>query len=101
MPTLYTIAESESAQAEVERKTYQKLRGHYDRLEKVLSESAGDWYLGQRSMADTFLYVLERWIEQTPLSIDDYPALRRHRVRMEQDDGVRKALQRQGMEPVG
>ncbi len=67
----------------------------------ILSNSCGDWYLGKRSFADMFLYVLTRWIEQTPLSIDNYPALKAHRTRMEADEGVRLALKRQDMEPIG
>lgn len=95
------LAQSETAQAEVRRKTYETLAGHYERMNGILSDNGGEWYLGQRSFADTFLYVLTRWIEQTPLSIDDYPALKVHRERMEADEGVRKALARQDMEPVG
>jgi glutathione S-transferase len=95
------FAESAAAQEEVKRKTYETLAGHYRRMDGILSESGGDWYLGRRSFADTFLYVLTRWIEKTPLSIGDYPALKAHRARMEADEGVRKALARQDMEPIG
>lgn len=96
-----SLAESAAAQKEVTQKTYETLAGHYERMNGVLNEIGGEWYLGQRSFADTFLYVLTRWIEQTPLSIDNYPALKTHRARMEADEGVRLALKRQNMEPVG
>lgn len=95
------FAESAATQDEVKRKTYEKLADHYMRLNSVLSENGGEWYLGQRSFADTFLYVLTRWIEKTPLSIGDYPALKAYRARMEADDGVKQALARQAMEPIG
>lgn len=95
------LADTPEAQEEVKRKTYQTLARHYTRLDATLRENGGEWYLGQRSFADTFLYVLCRWIAQTPLSIDDYPALKRHRARMEDDEGVRLALARQDMQPVG
>jgi glutathione S-transferase len=95
------FAESEAAQEEVKRKTYEKLAGHYKWLNGVLSENGGEWYLGQRSFADTFLYVLTRWIQKTPLSIDDYPALKTHRAHMEVDEGVKQALARQAMQPIG
>jgi glutathione S-transferase len=95
------FAESAAAQEEVRRKTYENLAGHYRRMNGTLSESGGEWYLGQRSFADTFLYVLTRWIEKTPLSIADYPALEAHRARMDADEGVRLALKRQDMEPIG
>lgn len=95
------LAETKEGQEEVKRKTYETLAGQYTRMDEILRENGGDWYLGKRSFADTFLYVLTRWIEQTPLSIADYPALKQHRARMESDDGVRRALQRQDMDPIG
>jgi glutathione S-transferase len=94
-----TFADSDSAQKEIKAKTYEKLTSHYDRLEKTLGAS-GDWYLNGRSFADAYLYVLTRWIEQTPLSIDNYPNLKRHRARMEADEGVKLALQRQNITPI-
>lgn len=94
------FAEDEAAQAAVKARTYEKLADHYARLEAALSE-AGDWYLGRRSFADAYLYVLVRWIEQTSSTLADFPALKAHRDRMEADPGVRRALERQGMAPQG
>lgn len=95
------MADTDEAQKEVKKKTYEKLGDHYKRLDGILRGNGGEWYLGKRSFADTFLYVLTRWIEQTPLAIGDYPALQQHRARMEEDAGVRLALKRQDMEPIG
>ena len=95
------FAQSEAAQEEVKHKTYDKLATHYKRMDGTLSGNGGEWYLGQRSFADTFLYVLTRWIGMTPISIDDYPALKQQRARMEANEGVRQALARQDMEPIG
>ncbi len=94
------FADSDSAQKEVKAKTYEKLAAHYSFLDENLVASSGDWYLGERSLADTYLYVLTRWIELTPLSIDDYPALKNHRAQMQADEGVQLALQRQDMEVI-
>lgn len=93
------FADDETCQGAVKAKTYEKLSGHYRFLEEELGD--GDWYLGKRSFADVYLYVLTRWFEQTPLSADDYPALMAHRTRMEADTGVQRALERQGMEAIG
>jgi glutathione S-transferase len=94
------FADSEAAQDEIKRKTYQKLDVHYQRMDGILKDSDASWYLGKRSFADAFLYVLTRWLEKTPLSIDAYTALKAHRTHMEADAGVRTALRRQGMEPL-
>ena len=95
------FAESEGAQDEVKRKAYEKIAGHYGYMQDTLSENGGEWYLGRRSFADAYLYVLTRWAEQTPVAIADYPLLKAHRDRMEADDKVLHALKRQDMEPVG
>ncbi len=94
------LADSEAAQDEVKHKTYENLKGHYTRMNDQLKASGGNWYLGERSFADAFLYVLTRWLDQTPISIDDYPALKKFRGKMEADEGVKKALKRQDMEPI-
>ena len=95
------FAEGKECQEAVKKAAYGTLADHYERLDGNLAEAGGEFYLGKRSFADAYLYVLCRWIEQTPLSIGDYPKLKAHRARMEQDEGVRTALQRQKMEPVG
>lgn len=94
------FADTETARDEIKRKTYQKLDVHYNRMDGILKDSGGTWYLGKRSFADAFLYVLTRWLEKTPMSIGDYPALKEHRAHMEADNGVRTALRRQDMEPL-
>lgn len=95
------LADGDEAQEAVKAKAYETLDGQYRRLGETLSEAGGEWYLGERSFADAFLYVLTRWIEQTPLKIEDYPALKTFRERMERDEGVKTALARQDMEPIG
>lgn len=94
------FAESAEAQSEVKDATYRKLAGHYERLNDALADSGGQWYLGHRSTADAFLYVLTRWIERTPLAIDDYAALKAFRGRMQKDKGVQAALTAQAMQAV-
>lgn len=94
------FADDESAQEAVKAKAYEKLAAHYRRLDDTLAAADGDWYLGRRTFADAYLYVLTRWIGQTPLSFDDYPALQAHLARMQSDEGVQKALARQNMKPL-
>ncbi len=94
-----TFADDEAAQDAVKKKAYGKIDAHYRRLDETLAAN-GDWYLGKRSFADAYLYVLTRWCDQTPMAIGDYPALAAHRARMEGNGGVRAALARQDMEPL-
>ena len=95
------FAGGEACQDDVKARAYDKVAGHYRYMEGVLRENGGEWYLGRRSFADAYLYVLTRWADQTPIALSDTPGLAEHRRRMEGDPGVRMALERQGMEPVG
>ena len=95
------FAQSDAAQEEVKAAAYDTLREHYERMEGKLREAGSEWYLGKRSFADAFLYVLVRWLDKTPIALEDYPLLAKHRDRMEADAGVAMALARQDMEPLG
>ena len=95
------FANSETCQGEAKAKAYEKVAGHYEYLEAALRDAGGEWYLGKRSFADAYLYVLTRWAEQTPMGIEDRPLLKAHRDRMEADEKVQLALERQNMKPVG
>ena len=94
------FAQSDAAQDEVQKAAYDTLRGHYERMNNKLAD-AGDWWLGEKSVADAYLYVLTRWVEQTPIKLRDYPTLSAFRDEMEADEGVKAALARQDMKPVG
>ena len=93
----FRFAESDAAQAEVRTATYAKLAKHYARLEANFAANGGDHYLGTRSTADAYLYVLTRWIDSTPLSLDAYPKLQEFKAMMQDDADVQTALARQGM----
>lgn len=93
----FRFAETDAAQAEVRTATYAKLAGHYSRLEVNFTANGGNHYLGTRSTADAYLYVLTRWIDSTPIRLEDYPKLQTFRLMMGNDPGVQTALMRQGM----
>ena len=95
------FADGEACQEDVKAHAYDTVAGHYRHLEGVLKANGGEWYLGGRSFADAYLYVLTRWAEQTPAKLSDTPSLAAHRRRMEADEGVRTALALQEMEPLG
>lgn len=93
----FRFAESDSAQAEVRTATYAKLADHYARLEAYIVANSGDHYLGSRTTADAYLYVLARWIDSTPLDLHDHPNLQAFRAMKDTDPGVQIALARQKM----
>ena len=88
-------------QEDVKRHAYVQVAGHYRFMAGQLERNGGEWYLGKRSFADAYLYVLTRWAELTPVPLSDTPALVAHRARMERDDKVLMALARQQMKPIG
>ena len=53
-----------------------------------------------RTVADAYLYVILRWVDEGPAGIAPYPALAWFRERLESDAGVRRALAAHGMAPV-
>jgi glutathione S-transferase len=91
------FAESESAQAEVKAATYQKIAEHFARIDASVMNHSGNYYLGTRSIADAYLFVITRWIDGTPLSISDYPNVQAFRERISVDASVKQATERQGM----
>ena len=71
-----------------------------DRLERQLGNL--DFILNdRRSVADPYLYVLLRWVDNSPKGMTPFPALARFRGAMEADLGVQRALRKQGMSTVG
>ena len=96
-----TFAEAEGCREDVKAHAYAKVADHYRHMEGVMRSNGGEWYLGRRSFADAYLYVLTRWAEQLPVALSDTPLLVDHRRRMEGDEGVRTALGRQDMKPIG
>ena len=95
-----TFADEKGAKQEIKQKAYEKLARHYATLDDTLTDSGSDWYLGERSPADAYLYVLTRWIDQTPLKIADYPTLKTFRDRMQDDPDVLASLDSQRMTTV-
>ena len=84
----------------VRRQTYKRLDGYFGYLNDWISDTGSPWLLKERSYADAYLYIVMRWIDGTPLKLEDYPNLLNHQKVMEADEGVQKALKLQGMKPA-
>lgn len=96
-----TFADTPQTEKVVRHKTYARLDAYFKRLDAQIEETGGPWLLEARSYADAYLYIVMRWIERTPLQLEDYPNLAVHQREMEKDDGVLLALERQGMKVAG
>jgi glutathione S-transferase len=57
-----------------------------------------DWLLGERSVADPYLYALSRWLKMTPNPVESYPAIARHFARMASDPYASRALAAEGLD---
>ncbi|MEQ7874927.1 glutathione S-transferase N-terminal domain-containing protein [Sphingomonas sp. ASV193] len=75
------------------------LRPMLERLEGMIQGRR--FMAGKRSVADPYLYVLLRWVDNAPYGMAPFPSLARYRQAMEEDAGVKHALHVQGMSLVG
>ncbi|GJD15276.1 glutathione S-transferase [Rivularia sp. IAM M-261] len=76
--------------------TYKRLHEHYTSLNERLEGKKHPIGI-RRTVADPYLYVLTRWVDQTPLGIKNYPNLKRFRDQMSADTGVLRAVAMQGI----
>lgn len=86
------FAASESAQAEVKAAAHKKIAEHFVRINASFAAHGDAYYLGSRSIADAYLFVITRWIDSTPLSLSDYPLVRAFRDSMHADSHVNQAM---------
>ena len=63
---------------------------HLQRLEEQLEKK--DWLVGQRSVADPYLFVVLRWAIGKDIPLEGFKNLSRFLMRMYADPGVRAAL---------
>jgi glutathione S-transferase len=73
----------------------QKLRGFFERADAQLRGE--DWLTGTRSIADPYLFVTLRWAKAVDVDLSGLANLERFFQRMSADDGVREALQAEGL----
>jgi len=56
-----------------------------------------DWLTGKRSIADPYLYVVLRWAHFKEVNVGNMANLQRFYQQIEADEGVKRALQKQGL----
>ncbi|WP_444904826.1 glutathione S-transferase N-terminal domain-containing protein [Microbulbifer sp. CnH-101-E] len=91
------FASSPEARKDIQRHAYEKLEMHFRRLDKSFEEAGGNGYLGKRTVVDSYLFVLCRWIDSTPLELNSFSYLAEFRSRLEKESDVINALKRQKM----
>lgn len=72
-----------------------KLRGYFERIDAQLS--GRDWLVGDRSIADPYLFVVTRWAKGVGVDLDGLSNLAAHFERMSADAGVQAALKAEGL----
>lgn len=73
-----------------------RLHGLFGTADRALADR--EWLAGFRSVADPYLYVTLRWARALRVDLDGYDALAAFKARMEQDAGVRAALEAEGLD---
>jgi glutathione S-transferase len=95
VPGRYVTRQSDEDDAR--QAAFGQLAKQYARLNQMMD--GRDWALfGHRTVADAYLYVMCSWKDNTPDSLNDYPALAAYTERLGRDPGIRCA---QGEESNG
>jgi glutathione S-transferase len=95
-----TFADTPQTEKVVRHKTYARLDGYFGYLNDWIADTDSPWLLEERSYADAYLYIVMRWIERTPLKLEDYPNLAEHQRKMEADATVQRSLKEMGTRPA-
>lgn len=72
-----------------------KLRGYFERINAQLADK--DWLVGERSIADPYLFVVTRWAKGVKVDLSGLSNLAAHFDRMGSDAGVQAALKAEGL----
>lgn len=85
----------DEAAAQTKEAAGKKLRGYFERIDAQLS--GNDWLVGERSIADPYLFVETRWAKGLGVDLDGLQNLAAHFERMSADAGVQAALKAEGL----
>jgi glutathione S-transferase len=72
-----------------------RLRSLFEGVDRHLADR--DWLAGFRSVADPYFYIMLRWAPSTGVDLSGLPRLAGFKQRMEHDEGVRAALDAEGL----
>jgi glutathione S-transferase len=72
-----------------------RLRGYFERIDAQLA--GREWLVGERSIADPYLFVVTRWAEGVGVDLAGLSHVAAHFDRMRHDAGVQAALKAEGL----
>ncbi|EPF1154537.1 glutathione S-transferase family protein [Pseudomonas aeruginosa] len=91
-PQRFTVNESSEALEDVVGAAHVRINRVMTHLDQLVGEE-GYLYLGRRSVADAYAYVMIRWTERLPKKWREYPNIARFYSLMEKDPIVKKVIQ--------
>lgn len=87
--------DQESAHADLQAKAREKILRLLGVANKALEGK--DYFVGKRSVADAYLFVILRWCQGVGIDLADFPNLSALRERMSQDPAVKTAMAQEGL----
>lgn len=89
------FSEDASDHAALKEAAHKRLRALFESADRQLEGK--QWLAGFRSYADPYLYITLRWADGQKIDLAGLDNLAAFKQRMEADEGVRKALQAEGL----
>ncbi|KRA79331.1 glutathione S-transferase [Lysobacter sp. Root667] len=89
------FSEDTSDHAALKEAAHKRLRALFESADRQLEGK--QWLAGFRSYADPYLYITLRWADGQKIDLGGLDNLAAFKRRMETDEGVRKALQAEGL----
>lgn len=89
------FSEDASDHAALKEAAHKRLRALFESADRQLEGK--QWLAGFRSYADPYLYITLRWADGQKIDLSGLDNLAAFKRRMEADEGVRKALQAEGL----
>lgn len=89
------FSEDASDHAALKEAAHKRLRALFESADRQLEGK--QWLAGFRSYADPYLYITLRWADGQKIDLAGLDNLAAFKQRMEADEGVRKALQTEGL----
>lgn len=96
-PNRYTLSEDEAALKAPKEAAYKLVDGVFSHLDNHLNHR--EYMVGdRRSIVDPYAFAMIRWGNLLPKPLSDYPNIYRFYQQFKQDEGVKRAMEQQGIQ---